>query len=92
MVRQCVDVSPHSQPTRHTGDVGTLNTDRYSCDLHLKMVFRMRCGSAYIYRKHQTDANKVQWPLFSEACSTVFTFSPLKGVLALCKLSKVFRI
>lgn len=58
MVRQCVDVSPHSQPTRHTGDVGTLNTDRCVCDLHLKMVFRMRCGSAHIYRKHQTDANK----------------------------------
>lgn len=27
MVRQRVDVSLHSQPSRHTGNVGTLNKD-----------------------------------------------------------------
>lgn len=27
MVRQRVDVSLHSQPTRHTGNVGALNKD-----------------------------------------------------------------
>lgn len=28
MVRQRVDVSLHSQPTRHTGNVGALSKDR----------------------------------------------------------------
>lgn len=38
MVRQRLDVPPHSQPPRHTGKVGSLKTDRQILCLHIESV------------------------------------------------------